>query len=1130
MPDLDPRQQAAVDVGPADVFIAAGAGSGKTRVLASRFVSAVLGEAPYERCAPGELLAVTFTEKAAGQLSERIRAGLSAAGESASARAMGDAWISTIHGMCARILRQHAFDAGVDPHFRVLDQIEASALEAEALEDAVREVLESDAGAAALFDDYGFDTVVSAACRIRASVDALGARIDDIRRVSAHGTVRRLRVIADELSALAGEIGALGSMKTIEANADLVRGAAGAVAHALLCGTLDADGLLESLPTRGFRHLGSVEGLDGMVDEAAAMVDEARLCAAQLAVGAHEESFLALLRLLEARYAALKAARGALDFEDLQVATARLLESHPEVASGYRSRFKVLMLDEFQDTNALQLRIIEGLSSGNLCTVGDESQSIYAFRHADVEVFRERCKRVAEQRALDINYRTAPALLETVNRMFSSPALLGTGFMPLQAPADEAPGSDWPADEPRFEARLLDWSDAKGIDPQQAEAECVADRVVELIAIGVEPESIAILMRALAGGRGSKIERALAARGIRAHLAGGGAFFDCPEVVEARALLRVIDNVWDDAALTVVLAGRLTGLSADSLMAIRQRASALVAERGAARSETHLWEALADAGLDGKEARALARTVEAISDARRVRGLRALSEGVLRPLIALDADLVMFASERGGARRWANMTKLARMAAEYESAVGGDLRGFLEYLELRERHAVGEQEATLDGEADAVRIMSIHAAKGLEFPAVIVAGLSGSPDAGSISVTRVDGYPLLGMSLATRDSNVPTLSSARVRSLIRSAADAEAIRLLYVACTRAEETLTVVARTDPLKDADDSIGGLARQALGVGSAVSCVDRATPAGLASARLRLVAPVIADYEPVDDDELVFPEDAPAAGPLQGEDTAATALSPACGQQYAAVPRRLSYTGLATYDRCPYRFYLTSIAHLPAPPAVQGGDALAFGSAVHAVLEELKSPRGDYDDLVERAARAAGLQRASTRRVREAVDAYLALPVAEEVFAFATVGREVPIAVPVAGTVLAGAIDVLAWRSDDALIVDYKTGTAPLTPADALARYRLQGECYALAAFSAGASAVRVVFAELERGRQTSYDYGSDDRGRIEGSVGALIETMARVGFPQRAVYDSDLCETCPGLGGMCPVSRSSAGGAA
>jgi ATP-dependent exoDNAse (exonuclease V) beta subunit len=1134
VPELDLRQQAAVDAGPVDVFIAAGAGSGKTRVLSSRFVSAVLGEAPYERCAPGELLAVTFTEKAAGQLSERIRAGLSTAGESASARAMGDAWISTIHGMCARILRQHAFDAGVDPHFRVLDQIEAAALEAEVIEGSVREVLGSCAGAAVLFDDYGYDTVVSAARRIRASVDALGAQIDDVTRASVRDTARRLHVIADELTALAGEIGALGSMKTIEANSVLVRGAAAALAHALSLDTLDADGLLASLPIRGFRHLSSVEGLDEMVDKAAALVDEARLCAAQMAVEAHEEAFVAFLRLLEARYAAAKAARGALDFEDLQVVTARLLETNAAVAGEYRSRFKMLMLDEFQDTNALQLRIIESLSSGNLCTVGDENQSIYAFRHADVEVFRERAKRVAERRELDINYRTAPALLATVNRMFSSHALLGAEFMSLQAPAEEAPRPEWPVDEPRFEARFLDWSDAKGIDTQQAEAECVADRVAELIAKGVAPESIAILMRALAGGRGSKIERALTGRGIRAHLASGGAFFDCPEVVEARALLRVIDNVWDDAALTVVLAGRLTGLSADSLVALRQRADALGAERGVRRSETHLWEAVTDTGLDGPEARALAHAVAVISGARRARGLRALSETVLRPLIALDADLVMFASEHGGARRWANMVKLARMAAEYESAVGGDLRGFLEHLERREKHGVGEQEAILDGEADAVRIMSIHASKGLEFPAVIVAGLTGSPDAGSISVTRIDGQPLLGMTLPTRDGSVPTLSSARVKAAVRAAADAEAIRLLYVACTRAEETLTIVARTDPLKEADDSLGGLVRQALGVGAADSWADGDTPKGLASARLRLVAPAIADDETVDSAEPGLLQETPSSGSLEAGENASgaptAASSPARSHQHAAVPRRLSYTGLATYERCPYRFYLTSIARLPAPPAVQGGEALAFGSAVHAVLEDVRSPGVDLDDLVERAARSAGLQPALIGRVREAVAAYLALPVAEEVFACEQVGREVPIAVPVAGTVLAGAIDVLAWRSDDALIVDYKTGTAPLTPEDAITRYRLQGECYALAAFSAGASAVRVVFAELERGRQTSYDYRSDDRKRIEGSVVSLVETMAREGFPPRAAYDGDLCETCPGLGGMCPVIRSSAGDAA
>jgi len=181
MPDLDLRQRAAVDAGPVDLFVAAGAGSGKTHVLTSRFVSAVLGEGPYEPCGPGELLAVTFTDKSAGELSERIRRALSAAGAESAARVVGEAWISTIHGMCSRILRQHALTAGLDPEFRVLDQIEAAELEATCIEEVVSRALLEPSGIAGLLDVLPFGTVIPALRSVRSAIHALGLEVDDIR-------------------------------------------------------------------------------------------------------------------------------------------------------------------------------------------------------------------------------------------------------------------------------------------------------------------------------------------------------------------------------------------------------------------------------------------------------------------------------------------------------------------------------------------------------------------------------------------------------------------------------------------------------------------------------------------------------------------------------------------------------------------------------------------------------------------------------------------------------------------------------------------------------------------------------------------------------------------------------------
>lgn len=199
------------------------------------------------------------------------------------------------------------------------------------------------------------------------------------------------------------------------------------------------------------------------------------------------------------------------------------------------------------------------------------------------------------------------------------------------------------------------------------------------------------------------------------------------------------------------------------------------------------------------------------------------------------------------------------------------------------------------------------------------------------------------------------------------------------------------------------------------------------------------------------------------------------------------------------------------------------MVFGAAVHAVLEQVHALDDDWEPWAETAVRAAGLGRRAKQRISRAVSGYLASDVARELFSARRVMREAPIAVRVAGTVLAGAMDAIGWTEDRALIVDYKSGTGPLTPEQAKERYRLQSECYSLAAFAAGAREVRVVFFELERPWSTSYEYGRGERERIETNVSAIIERMVEVGYPPCPVYDGEQCETCPGLGGMCAVTR-------
>lgn len=1116
---LDDDQQRAVRAGTGDLFISAGAGSGKTRVLTARFVSAVLGHAPYDACEPDTLLTITFTEKAAGVLSDRIRHELAAEHRDEAARRIGDAWISTIHGMCARVLRRHAFEAGLDPHFSVLDEAEGSALEVAALEDVIAARVDVDRDVVSLLDAYGFENTVAAARRARTAALALGLGVENIRTQTSAETFEVIERARQAFTESAAAFDALRRVKTVENNAAAARTAA-----MLLQSADDREQAYEPDPAEyegvSFRRCASVDGNDGIVDSCNVLLDEVKAAVAQLAVAPFEQAFLRLVRAFDERLTCLKAERGALDFQDLQLTTARLLERRADIAATLRDRFTMLMVDEFQDTDALQVAIVNRLARGNLCTVGDEHQSIYAFRSADIGVFRDRRRRTEHSIRLATNYRTAPDLLDSLNGLFATPALLGSAYEPLHAPAAPAERRPWPESQPRFAVRFCDSTAHGALDAKQAEAECIAGRVSELVDAGVAPGEIVVLLGAMRGGRADALRSALDRRSIPVFLAAGGDFFDCREIAEARAFLRVVQNPRDDAALVTVLRGRFTGVSDDGMHALRVAADAAAVTGD--RRDGRLWATVVappdGIALTPADRAVLTRTVQTVEWARRQRGLRSLGETLLQVFLRLDIDLVMFASGRDGRRAWANLLKLIRLADEYELAAGGDLGGLLDYLAMRETHATAEREAVLEGEASAVRVMSIHAAKGLEFPVVVVGALDRGGDTAAIAVRTIDGAPCLGMRLPGDDRTVPTTSSRRVAAAAAAIDDEESVRLLYVACTRAEEALTIVARTDPTKDAGSTTGGLIRTALGLGSAGTIADEMTAVGAADAHVSLFRAEEVDQSGTEEGRSgACPE--PALLPAE----------PATAVAAFTVPGTVSYTGLSRYASCPYSYYATAVARLPAPPSSKGTDARSFGVAAHRALEQCDSSNRPSDALLEAAAVFGGLDRREIPRLRTAVETFLASETAADVFGAERVLHEAPISVTVGGVVLAGAVDLIAWRSGEVLVVDYKTGAGAVSAEAARERYRLQATCYALAALATGAETVSVRFVELETGRETAYGYAQTDRASLEGAVTGLTDRMRAGEYGSRGTYERDSCETCPAFGSLCPVTRPTDDGA-
>ena len=397
---VNQQQQAAVDA-KGLVFVSAGAGTGKTSVLVERFVGAVCDEG----LDVASILVITYTKRAAGELRTRIRARLLERGRSDLARELDGAWISTIHGFCNRLLKAYPLAAGLDPRFRELDDAQGAVLRGEAFEAALTQ-----------FCVGGEPERL----RLLAIYRAAGLRrmltgVYETLRSAGRELVLELAERASLEQMRAGLIDAARCLAEDEGATDAQRSTAAQALQLVETETI-AERLLD------------LSGLKTRKTERTATYDEARAALEQAAldeVAARDRVLLQeLLSRFADQYQAVKDRESVLDFEDLQLRARDLLRNNEAVREREQLRFRAVMVDEFQDTNALQCGLIDSLTSGpgspEVFFVGDEFQSIYGFRHADVQVFRERRASAPQVLPLTQNYRSRPEVLAVVNELFGS--------------------------------------------------------------------------------------------------------------------------------------------------------------------------------------------------------------------------------------------------------------------------------------------------------------------------------------------------------------------------------------------------------------------------------------------------------------------------------------------------------------------------------------------------------------------------------------------------------------------------------------------------------------------------------------------------------------------------------------
>ena len=1089
-PTVNPAQLAAIEESGI-VFVSAGAGTGKTTVLVERYVKAVADRG----LSVDSVLVITYTDRAAGELKERIRERFRDLGRRDLAREVDRAWVSTIHGFCSRLLRAHPFDAGLDPRFRVLDEGQARVLRSEAFMAALGGFCrERQPERLQLLATYGARRLQSMLTGVFERLRSAGLPLDLAARPSTELESR----LAD-LGRRAGE--------ALEAE--------GLVDDAVRETLEQAVRLLghEVLPERLLDLSDIALPAGGMDSERVAAYSEAVEAVERAAldrVAARDRELLELLlRAFDRSYRAAKERESALDFEDLQLGARELLRENAAVREQARFRFQSIMVDEFQDTNRLQCEIVDLIAGDELFFVGDEFQSIYRFRHADVDVFRERRSQSRGVLALTENYRSRPEVLDVVNHLFGS--AFGEGFEPLSASALFPD----PLSGPAVEVLVTDRASYRGSGTlwRTAEARHVARRVRELVDAGdCTPGEVVLLFAA--GTSAEAYEAALRSEGLPTYRATGRGYFGQQQVVDLLAYLRLLQNRYDDEALVTVLASPLVGVSNDALVLLRRAAGRRPLFSGLEREPP---EALSP--RDRRLFVAFRQRYERLVPLSGSIGLERLCE---RIVTEHDYDLAVLA-RWDGKRRYANLRKLARLARSYEELRGPDLEGFVRFVRDQEEAGAREVEAVAEEEgAEAVRLLTIHAAKGLEFRVVVVcdAGRRPGRPAPEEILCLPDGRFGFRVADPVTGRHRDAFGYEEVKRADAAAEADETRRLYYVAMTRAIDRLILAGSFDPTRnDAAGTPIGWVVDRIGAGLDVDGarefeidgavvllrVDRWSThlepvAGTPTEQLELFR--LPDRDEAHESELP---------PL-----------PALPEPPTRIVRQLSYSALALFERCSYRFYAQRIIGLSEEEPARGesGGGLAateIGDAVHVLLESGSATGVLRESLLARYPTAT---HDDVERVSTLVGAWQGSTTAQAVAGLAGVVKELPFAFEHGGTLLHGVFDLFHRAADHALVVDYKTnrldGLDPRAVVET--EYRLQVLIYALAALKAGASEVRVVYVFLERPDDAvELTFGTGDLSALGEELSSVIARVDAGGF--HPTPSDFACNGCPVLGRVC-----------
>ena len=749
---LMPQQLQVVKTLDRPLFVSAGAGSGKTFTLTRRIVYALSPESgPFVEHLD-QVLAITFTKDAAAEIRDRVRRALIEEGMDEEALTVDDAWISTIHGMCSRILRAHALELGIDPEFTVLTDTD------ELMDQAVEHVL-------------GRATAPDAAPELAASLKALYAWYPMAGEggpfgagTTIKGLVRDLLELSSQLPGGMDDVCVARGQADTSALADAYRAALGASkattekAQAALdaLDAFEASGktmedaarLMMSCSMPRASKAFPKEQVELLKAEAAdAFINIVLACG-----GSALDALVGLARAVEAEYRALKAGQSALDNNDLLRIAYEALRDYPAIRAAYEGRFKMVMIDEFQDTDQMQvdlIRYLTGAGERALCTVGDAQQSIYRFRGAEVEVFRRQERKVGSSAAPEVtavadapagelvklvrNFRSHDEVLRYVARVFDGDTGgLMQGFLDLE-PSDDREDK-LKAKASRRQALLVAGGSTQ--ERTQAKARAIAERFQALVKAGQSQGSMVLLLGRMTNA--DVYAQAFRDQGLDCVIAGGSVFAQAAEVQTVRALVCALANPADTAqGLMPLLASPMFALGAQEFLVLATKLDDQTGETSRRNIDAGI---MSDSDVPGLQNLPLVtRAREVLRYALRRVGRDSFA-AIARDAVNASGWFVRLA-QRGpeGKAIAANVLKALDAVAEAEAELGNSPRSIA--LAFDRFLAGKEAPGALNEEGDgAVRIMTVHASKGLEYPVVAVAECFGvRKPSGAAQMGRVEG-------------------------------------------------------------------------------------------------------------------------------------------------------------------------------------------------------------------------------------------------------------------------------------------------------------------------------------------------------------------------------------------------------